>query len=302
MTHSTLARSAIAHPSMPGHIYAEVSTIEEARQLAKSIGNLNMQVLRPVPSEELHHIVHVRAPAVKHQSWVRVRGVTKAWKHYRSDVGLVETRGEKNILLLIPRIPAVPGLPSEDRPARALAQRQTIVVNFGPDAVCDRRHNTFSFQRRIYTDKGLLMTDYDGFDTISGSNILPSMLEWNLFKESGILESDAISRTESAILASRLKPQDRVKIVGGSMHGLLGIVVEVLEGECIVHIPSQDLSEAIPQYQLRADFRVGDEVKVVSPPHTGLVAWVIGENNGRFKIMNLSKEIEVCLVPLFYTC
>ena len=286
---------------MPGRIYAEVSTLEEARQLAKAIGNLNTQVLRPVPSEELHHIIHVRAPALKHQSWVRVRGVTKAWKHYRSDVGLVETSGEKNILLLIPRIPAVPGLPSEDRPAQALAQRPTIVANFGPDAVCDGRHNTFSFQRRTYTDKGLLMMNYDGFDAISGSNILPSMLEWNLFKESGILGSDAISRTESAILASRLKPQDRVKIVGGSMHGLLGVVVEVCEGECIVHIPSQDLSEAIPQYQLRADFRVGDEVKVVSPPHTGLIAWVIRENNGRFKIMNVSKEIEVrawCLFPI----
>ena len=145
------------------------------------------------------------------------------------------------------------------------------------------------------------MTDYDGFDAISGSNILPSMLEWNLFKESGILESDAISRTKSAILASRLKPQDRVKIVGGSMHGLLGIVLEVCEGECVVHIPSQDLSEAIPQHQLRADFRVGDEVKVVSPPHAGLIAWVIGGKNGRFKIMNLSKEIEVrawCIFPI----
>lgn len=286
---------------MPGRIYAEVSTIEEARQLAKAIGELNTQVLRPVPSEELRHIIRVSAPAVKHQSWVRVRGVTKAWKHYRGDVGLVETSGQRNILLLVPRIPAVPGLPSEDRPSQVLAQRQTIVANFGPDTVCDGRHDNFSFQRRTYTDKGLLMMDYDGFDAISGCNILPSMLEWKLFKESGTLESDTISRTECAILASRLKPQDRVKIVGGSTHGLLGIVVEVREGECVVYIPSQDLSEEIPQYQLRADFRVGDEVKVVSPPHAGLIAWVIGENNGRFKIMNLSKEIEVrawCLFPI----
>ena len=286
---------------MPGRIYAEVSTIEEAQQLAKAIGELNTQVLRPVPSEELYHIIHVSAPIIRHQSWVRVRGVTKSWKHYRSDVGLVETTGQKNILLLVPRIPTVHGLPSEDRPTQALAQRQTLVGNFGPDTVCNGRHNTFSFQGRTYTDKGLLMVDYDSFDAISGCNILPSMLEWNLFKESGILESDAISRTECAILASRLKPQHRVKIVGGSMHGLLGIVVEVCEGECIVYIPSQDLSEAIPQYQLRADFRVGDEVKIVSPPHAGLIAWVIGENNGRFKIMNLSKEIEVrawCLFPI----
>ena len=66
------------------------------------------------------------------------------------------------------------------------------------------------------------MMDYDSFDTISGCNILPSMLEWNLFKESGTLESDTISRTECVILASRLKPQDRVKIVGGSTHGEIG--------------------------------------------------------------------------------
>jgi len=68
-----------------------------------------------------------------------------------------------------------------------------------------------------------------------------------------------------------------------------------------VYIPSQDLSEEIPQYQLRADFQVGDEVKVVSPPHAGLIAWVIRENNGCFKIMNLLKEIEVrawCLFPI----
>ena len=132
---------------MPGRIYAEVSTIEEARQLAKAIGDLNTQVLRPVPSEELRHIIRVSAPTVKHQSWVRVRGVTKAWKHYRGDIGLVETSGQKNILLLVPRIPAVPGLPSEDRPSRVLAQRQTIVANFGLDTVCDGRHDNFSFQR-----------------------------------------------------------------------------------------------------------------------------------------------------------
>ena len=69
---STLARSAIAHPSMPGRIYAEVLTIEEAQQLAKAIGELNTQVLHPVPSEELCHIICVSVPAVKHQSWVRV--------------------------------------------------------------------------------------------------------------------------------------------------------------------------------------------------------------------------------------
>src|SRR6266700_6702247 len=142
---------------MPGRIYAEVSTIEEARQLAKAIGELNTQVLRPVPSEELRHIIRVSAPAVKHQSWVRVQGVTKAWKHYRGNVGLVETSGQKNILLLVPCIPAIPGLPSEDHPPQVLAQRQTIVVNFGPDTVCDRRHNTFSFQHRTYTNKGLLI-------------------------------------------------------------------------------------------------------------------------------------------------
>ena len=286
---------------MPGRIYAEVSTIEQARQLAKAIGDLNTHVLRPVPSEELPNIIRVSKPTIKHQSWVRVRGVTKAWKHYRGDIGLVETSGQKNILLLIPRIPAVPGLPSEDRPVQALAQRQTIIANFGPDAIRDQRHKTFSFQRRTYTDKGLLMIDYNDSHTISGCNILPSMLEWNLFKESEILASDTINRTESAILASRIKPQDRVKIVGGSMHGLLGVVVEVCESECVVHIPSQNLSETIHQYQLRANFRVGDEVKVVSPPHAGLIAWVIGENNGRCKIMNLSKEIEVrawCLFPI----
>jgi hypothetical protein len=288
-----LARSAIAHPSIPGRIYAEVSTIEEARQLANTMGNLNAHVIRPVPSEELGHVLRVSTPVVKHHSWVRVRGVTKSWKHYRSDVGLVEITSHKILLLLVPRIPAVHGLPSDQRPAQALAQRQTIVANFGRDAVGKGRHNTFSFQGRTYTDKGFLMVNYDGFDVISGCNILPSMLEWNLFKESGILEADAISRTECAILASRLKPQDRVKIVGGDLHGLLGIVVEVCEGECVVHIPSQDLSQTIPQYQLRAAFRVGDEVKVVSPTHAGLIAWVIGANNGRFKIMNLSKEIEV---------
>jgi hypothetical protein len=122
---------------MPGHIYVEVSAFEQAQQLARAISSLNSNVIRPVPSEELRRIVSVSSPTIEHHTWARVRGTRKGWKHYQGDVGLIDTTGWRNSLMLVPRIPVVPGLPAEKCPAQILAQRATLVSNFGMGAVRD---------------------------------------------------------------------------------------------------------------------------------------------------------------------
>lgn len=94
-------------------------------------------------------------------------------------------------------------------------------------------------------------------------------------------------------MENRIKPGDRVKILGGDFRDVIGIVKEVCEQECVVHLPSQDLDESFQRRLVRAAFRPGDEVKVLDGPHTGLTGWVVDVLEDGITLMNMKRNIQV---------
>ena len=77
---------------MPGRIYAEVDTVEEARRIAHAVDELNPWALRAVPVEELPLALCVKkGPTLRPWTWVKVCDRRKLWADYRGDVGIVRT-------------------------------------------------------------------------------------------------------------------------------------------------------------------------------------------------------------------
>lgn len=303
-THPTmgenLARSVIAHPSRPGRVYAEVSTMKEACHLAATIQELNRAVVRPVPRDELTEVLHVKSLPKSPQTWAKVWGKGPAWKPYKGDVGLLEQLGEKMVLLLVPRIAFVPAADKADRPAQMLALGPNVASAFGKEAVKEHADGSFSFKGRKYTGKGFLVVDIDDIEIIQAPETTPSVLELEFFLVNELLEQETFERAERAILKSRLKAGDRVKIISGDFRGIIGFVEEVREDEFVVDLPSQGLVETFFRSLVRAAFRIGDEVKVVEGPYKGVTGWVIEAVPDGLRVMNLEKSLEVCTGVSFF--
>ncbi|KAF8972603.1 hypothetical protein BDZ97DRAFT_1614070, partial [Flammula alnicola] len=104
---------------------------------------------------------------------------------------------------------------------------------------------------------------------------LPSMSVLMLFCSNHVLEADTRARTEKGIIASQVKLHDRVKVVRGEYRGLLGQVQDVREDEIAVYLSTQDLTEYVLRTDVRLAFRVGDEVRVLDGPNSGLTGWVV---------------------------
>ncbi|KJA12624.1 hypothetical protein HYPSUDRAFT_109789, partial [Hypholoma sublateritium FD-334 SS-4] len=68
---------------------------------------------------------------------------------------------------------------------------------------------------------------------------------------------------------------DKVIVVSGPYLNMTGEVMEMKENEVAVYLPSQDVIEDMHKDTVRADFAVGDQVRVLDGPSQGLVGWVI---------------------------
>ncbi|KAF8952539.1 hypothetical protein BDZ97DRAFT_1681400, partial [Flammula alnicola] len=122
---------------------------------------------------------------------------------------------------------------------------------------------------------------------------LPSMSVLMLFSSNDVLEADAHVRTENGIMTSQVKLHDRVKVVRGEYCGLLGQVEDVGENEITVYLSTQDLTENVLRTDVRLAFRVGDEVRVLDGPNSGLTGWVVNIFDEGMKILNMEKQAEV---------
>ncbi|KAF8960609.1 hypothetical protein BDZ97DRAFT_1921993 [Flammula alnicola] len=269
----SLARSVMANPCRPGRIYAEVSTHQQAMRLATSVSELNKAMLRPVPREEWAQTRIVGSPNISRQSWGRVRGKRKGWEHYRGDVGLVE----KDRL---------------SRPTQALSLKEMVESTFGEETVEMQSGGSYRFEGRQYSKKGFLMVNISDIDLMYSVDPLPSMSVLMLFSSNDVLEADARVRTENGIMASQVKLHDRVKVVRGEYRGLLGQVEDVGENEIAVYLSTQDLTENVLRTDVRLAFRVGDEVRVLDGPNSGLTGWVVDIFDDRMKILNMEKQAE----------
>lgn len=294
---TNLARSVIAHPGMPGRIYAEVKSIRQARKLAEAIGGLNKSALRRVPSEELATILRVKkGPSLAPFSWVKVCDRRKRWKKYRGDVGIVRTRlpedgkytkfTNKMFIYLVPRLYFPSDHADESRfpPPQRLADYHTLEKEFGEEYLTIEEDHTpgdpltFSFKGQEYdTWSGLLVVEAEDIAVAAEPGLLPSRLEFRLMRESDFLPDLVYQETMQAFISRRLSIGSRVKVIVGDFKGLVGVIRDQNDEseECAVELPSQDLIEDIPLRHLRVHFRFGDRVRTVSGDDKGITGWII---------------------------
>ena len=85
---------------------------------------------------------------------------------------------------------------------------------------------------------------------------------------------------------------DRVKVLRGPFHGLLGRVTGLASEEVEVYLPSQDLNERVRVWELAREFRVGDRVRArVGNDET--IGWVTMVSNSDLSVFDAVKWSEV---------
>lgn len=197
----------------------------------------------------------------------------------------------KQSILLIPR--RVLASEEERTPVRELQSWVHLVATHGRDRVGACLNGLFKFQGRTYTEDGFLVVDLDEIDTLRHTPALPTTFELDLFRHSSLVSHELWQETSIALMSSRLKPGDRVKIVAGDYLGMNGMVTEVLDHEVAVEIKDQDVNEHFIFSALRKAFRVGDLVRVVEGESTGVVGWAVEVYNDILTISDVEKETQV---------
>jgi len=99
------AKSVITHSTFPSHIFVEVSSFAQARDLVASIPELNVQSIRQLSRKQTLFPLFMTNPfIVKLQTWVRIASTGKGWKKYREDICLVVPAENCLAVVLIPQI------------------------------------------------------------------------------------------------------------------------------------------------------------------------------------------------------
>ena len=130
-------KSVIACLTFPGCICVEVSSFAQARNVAASIPELNIHLIKQLSPEQTLFPLFVTNPfVVNPQTWVRIAGTGKGWKKYRGDICLVVTAEGCLALVVIPRIRWNPGTLHLWPPQRLCLQHE-VKSTFGPKLISD---------------------------------------------------------------------------------------------------------------------------------------------------------------------
>lgn len=93
---------------------------------------------------------------------------------------------------------------------------------------------------------------------------IPTVQEFKSFLGCEVLLGEMARKTWARIQEATLAVHDRVKVVMGTFHGLLGRVVNLDDDEVDVFLPSHDIIEHVRISEVIKEFRVGDWVKVTA--------------------------------------
>lgn len=287
-----LALSAFA-TSLPGRIYAEVPTFQEAKTLARAISELDATHIRPLTLDEYFHVLRVTDVPKPHR-WARVESKKKKWHWYKGDTGLVKkVEGQgKLYLYLIPRLTTPLLEKVQSQPPQALVNRLHLQNLPGAAVVVDG-DGSFKNGKETYNADGLMMVDLDDIDILPLAETLPTTTELTIFRSTKVIHNRMANWTETRIMENNMKVGARVKIIAGEYCGLVGELKEVSDEEFKVYIPSQGIIEDVMKNNVRASYQIGDQIKILCGKHQDLVAWIIAISPKILTILNVEKEIEV---------
>jgi transcription elongation factor SPT5 len=298
-THPThpeiLAKSIFAYSTLPGRVYAEVSTLDQAINLAAAIQQLSVNAVRLVPAEEMLARLQVPNPySFQPQSWARIRGTGKGWGVYCGDVALVAEVNHQSSVVVVPRVSHYT-TKSRTRPEQALRPPFVLRSVFGSELVSEvaNRH-LVTFRGQSFTPEGFLVSPLSGVDLMRPQDDLPSKELLNIFRQCPSLFEDTYLKASARLSSLQIKTGDRVKIVRGEYRGIFGRVTRVDEKAVAVYMESQDLEEDILVDSVRRVFRIGDQVTILCGTHAGSTGWVVAVLQGSVKVFNVEKGFEVC--------
>ena len=298
-THPThpeiLANSIFARSTLPGRVYAEVSTLAQATHLAAVIQELNVKAVRLVPAEEMLTRLHVLNPySFQPQSWARIRGTGNGWGVYRGDVALVAEVNGQSCAVVVPRISHYT-MKRGTRPKQALQPPFVLRMAFGSDAVSTISNGKLAtFRGRSFTPEGFIVSPLSGVDLMHPQDDLPSKELLDIFRQCPSLFEDTYRKASASLSNLQINTGDRVKIFRGDYRGIFGRVTRVDEKAVAVYMESQDIEEEIPVDSVQRVFRIGDEVMILRGTHAGSSGWVVGVLQGSVKVLNVEKGFEVC--------
>lgn len=284
--------------AIPGRIYAEVPTFQQAVHLARTTSDLNATRIRPVPLDEYFRVLRV-INIPKPCKWARIKGKKKKWHLYQGDTGIViKVKGRENLIMyLIPRLVMTPLDEVLSRPPQELVDRLRLQNMVEDNAVSVDEDGCFEYDGFEYNADGLMMFNVDDVNIVPLAETLPTAIELAIFKATTVLGDQMANATNIRLRQRNMKVGDRVKVVMGEYSGLVGELTEVTDEEVKVYLPSQDITEDIRKNNVRAYYQVGDQVKVVCGQYSGLIAWIISIAPDTLRIVNIEKETEVSIRP-----
>ena len=256
--------AAFAHQAVPGRIFVEAKTLQDAARTVLGIDKLNSFKLQMVAEDKRTEILDMDpASRPRLQEWVRLRGNTKNLRCYKGDLALVVGITGSNLLdlWLIPCLDFNIGQ-DDMTPAAQLFNIDGVKASLGEKSVWKKKgKETFIFQKKEFSSQGYLVLSRKEIYICEEFKAIPTGSELSSFLGCTALLPETLLKTRSQMESAKVMIEDRVKVLSGTFRGLLGKVVGLTADEADVHLPSQDLVERLRIWELAREFRVGDRVR-----------------------------------------
>lgn len=284
----------VAYSGIPGRVFADAASAVDARKFAASIPELNPHVLRLVPEEDIPSILYIKKPfTFDGKDWARILGRGKGWTVYKGDIGMfIQNEGNRN-LALIPRIQTIQSK-FRQRPAQSLFTLPAIKAIFGENSVNSiSQDGSFTFKGRRYTKEGFLYCDTDEVELCRPADDIPTQKEFQMFRESGLMTEDTLTRTLSRLEQLKISIGSRVFVVQGEFRGLIGRIIDIAENEVTIFIDSLNYVQQLLKSEVRTTYRIGDEIQICNGKYCGSVGWIVDAQDHTVTVVNVEKDMEV---------
>lgn len=299
--HAGPCLAAFARRAVPGRIFVEAKTLQDAARVASGIDKLNSSQLRMVVDDKRLEVLCMDpAPRPQLQGWVRLRGQTKKLRRYQGDLALVVGLTGSNLLdlWLLPRLDFNLGEDASTPPAQ-LFNVDGVRASLGEDSVRRKQGNkNFIFQKNEYSSQGYLVLSKKEMYICEEFEAIPTEKELDSFLGCEALRPETLVKTRRRMESAKITLDDRVKVLCGAFRGLLGKVVGLTVEEAEVHLPSQDLTERMKIWELAREFRVGDRVRArIGNSESGVeivrVGWVTKVSGSHVSVFDSVDSSEV---------
>ena len=295
--------SAFARQNVPGRIFLEAKDVEDATQSIAGITELSRNQIKLVPHERMTDVLSMRSVSrPRPQTWIRMLGNTKKSRHYKGDIALVVGVTNSNFmeLWLVPRLEFDDVKSNVDRPPAQLFSADGVKKSLGSNSVRLRREkNTFLFDGNEFSAQGYLVLSQQEMYVCQVGEDIPTAQEFESFLGCEAMHEETSRKTRARIQETTLALHDRVKVVMGTFHGLLGTVVNLHVDEIDVFLPSHDIVERVRVSEVIKEFRVGDRDRVnLGKDEAGedviSIGWVTKVAASEVVFLNTACATEVC--------